>query len=619
MRAKQPTGEAGGNGDSAGRGRRGIAPYLLVLLIVQIVAYGMVLRAVGPAHPGRRVTLDELDRLIGSGTIRRATVLDFDSRLSGVDPNGRFWVALPRGELAVNNLAGTLANAGVRTDIDQQSIKGLLNFLAQFLLPVLLFFTMFGLLLVLFIGSSGIGGLAMFGRSKARRYRHDDERVTFADVAGMDESVREVEEVKDFLKDPGRFTALGARVPKGVLLIGPPGCGKTLLAKAVAGEADVPFFSVSASEFVEMLVGVGAARVRDLFQEARAAAPSIVFIDELDAVGRSRSGSAFGGNEERDQTLNEMLVQMDGFGPDTPVVVLTATNRPDILDEALTRPGRFDRRIVLDRPDVTGREAILNVHLRGKPVAPEVDVAQIARRTPGFSGADLANVVNEAALLAARRGKARLEAAEVDEAVERVLSGPEQRSRVLNPDEKRRVAVHEAGHALVAWVLPGADPVEKVSVVARGLSLGQTRVVPEVDRFMVTKSQLLDRITMLMAGRLAEVEVLGEASSGAADDLRTATGLARQMVAEFGMSDMPPVAYGRPEEAVAGDRSDRLADQIDAAVTAIVADAERAAATVLRVHRSWLDRLTAELAGLSRGVPAAAPIDAPPAVAVGER
>ncbi|MEX2658460.1 MAG: AAA family ATPase, partial [Acidimicrobiales bacterium] len=427
------------------RPSRGALPYLLVFLVLQVILYALVLRVVQPDTPGREVSLDRLNVALTNGRLERATVLDYDSRIAGRDARGDFWVALPRGELAVNQMAGALASSGVETTIDQQAYKGTLNFLAQFLLPILLFFTLFGVLFLLFAGSSGMGGLSMFGKSKARRFLKDDDHLTFADVAGLDETIEELAEIKDFLKAPDRFAAMGARAPKGVLLVGPPGCGKTLLAKAVAGEAGVPFFSIAGSEFVEMLVGVGAARVRDLFATAKAAAPAIVFIDELDAVGRARSSSGFGSNEERDQTLNEMLVQMDGFGPETGLVVLTATNRADILDEALTRPGRFDRHIVVDLPDQTGRESILAVHLKGKPIGPDVDVTQVARRTPGFSGADLANVVNEAALLAARRGLTAIGKPEIEEGIDRALTGPERRSRLLTPRDKRIVAVHEAG------------------------------------------------------------------------------------------------------------------------------------------------------------------------------
>ncbi len=572
-------------------------PYVLLFLVLQVVSYAVVLRVVQPDTPGREVSFAQLNSMLSKGELREATVLDYDSRVTSSDDLGDFWVALPRGELSVNQMSGALAASGVETTIDQQGYKGTLSFLAQFLLPVLLFFTMFGVLFLLFTGSSGLGGLSMFGKSKARRFQEDGVRLTFADVAGLDETIEELAEVKDFLADPHRFAAMGARAPKGVLLVGPPGCGKTLLAKALAGEAGVPFYSVAGSEFVEMLVGVGASRVRDLFATARANAPAIIFIDELDAVGRARSSSAFGANEERDQTLNEMLVQMDGFGPETGLVVLTATNRADILDEALTRPGRFDRRIVVDLPDQAGREAILAVHLKGKPIGPDVQVAQVARRTPGFSGADLANVVNEGALLASRRGLNAIGRAEIEEGIDRALSGPERRNRLLTPRDKRMVAVHEAGHALVGWLLPGAEGVEKVSVVARGMSLGHTRILPAEETKLLTRSQLLDRITTAAAGRLAEVEVFGEASTGAAQDLVVATDLARQMVFDLGMGEGVTARsyrsgpYGADSSAV----SAALADQLDNAVAALLGEAEDRARRVLSEHRPWLDGLVSAL------------------------
>ncbi|HET7487059.1 MAG TPA: ATP-dependent zinc metalloprotease FtsH [Acidimicrobiales bacterium] len=580
----------------AERGRKAI-PYVAAFLLVQILVYAVVLATVRPDERGRQMSIDRFNRLVQEGEITEVTILDYDSRITGRYAGSSFTVALPRGELAVNNAVTGLVDAKVKVVVDQQVAKGILNFLAQFLLPVLLFFTLFGLLFLLFLRSSALGGLSRFGRTGARRYQDGDDRVTFADVAGMDETVKELEEVKDFLQRPERFLAVGARVPRGVLLMGPPGCGKTLLARAVAGEAGVPFYSVAASEFDEMLVGVGASRVRDLFRTARENAPSIVFIDELDAVGRSRNAISIGSNES-DRTLNELLVQMDGFAADSRVVVITATNRFDVLDDALTRPGRFDRHVTVDLPDIAGREAILQVHLRGKPVAPDVDVHQLARRTPGFSGADLANVVNEAAIHAGRRGSQQISRQDFEDGIDRVTTGPERRTRILSPIEKRTVAYHEAGHALVAWALPGADPIHKVSVVSRGRSLGHTRQLPEQDRYLHTRTHLENRMAILLAGRLAEVLVTGEPSTTAADDLRNATELARRMVMDLGMSEqVAPLAYRREPgfEPMPGQHSEEVARKLDAAVAEVVRAAEERATALLTTQRRWLDQLAAAL------------------------
>ncbi len=376
-----------------------------------------------------------------------------------------------------------------------------------------------------------------FGRSRARLFLDNKPKVTFADVAGADEAKQELKEVVDFLKYPQKYRQLGARVPRGILLVGPPGTGKTLLARAVAGEANVPFFSISGSEFVEMFVGVGAARVRDLFTQAKKLSPSIIFIDELDAVGRHRGAGLGGGHDEREQTLNQLLVEMDGFDENTNVIVLAATNRPDILDPALLRPGRFDRRVVVDRPDFEGRKKILEVHLRGKPVGKDVNIELIAKSTPGFVGADLANLVNEAAILAARKNKREINMEEFEEAIEKVIAGPEKKNRILRPKEKELVAFHELGHALVAKLIPDATPVHKVTIIPRGLALGYTLQLPEEDRYLITKKELEAEITVLLGGRAAEELIFGQATSGAADDLKRATELARKMVCEYGMSE----------------------------------------------------------------------------------
>lgn len=376
-----------------------------------------------------------------------------------------------------------------------------------------------------------------FGRSRARLFLDNRPKVTFADVAGADEAKQELKEVVDFLKYPQKYRQLGARIPRGILLVGPPGTGKTLLARAVAGEANVPFFSISGSEFVEMFVGVGAARVRDLFTQAKKLSPSIIFIDELDAVGRHRGAGLGGGHDEREQTLNQLLVEMDGFDENTNVIVLAATNRPDILDPALLRPGRFDRRVIVDRPDFEGRKKILEVHLRGKPIGKDVNIDIIAKSTPGFVGADLANLVNEAAILAARKNKKEINMEEFEEAIEKVIAGPEKKNRILRPQEKEIVAFHELGHALVAKLIPDATPVHKVTIIPRGLALGYTLQLPEEDRYLLTKKELEAEITVLLGGRAAEELIFGQPTSGAADDLRRATELARKIVCEYGMSE----------------------------------------------------------------------------------
>ena len=447
----------------------------------------------------------------------------------------------------------------------------------------------------------GMNNQAMsFGKSRARLVTGNRPDVTFDDVAGVDEAKEELKEVVEFLKEPQKFLNLGARIPKGVLLVGPPGTGKTLLAKAVAGEAGVPFFSISGSEFVEMFVGVGASRVRDLFDQAKKHSPCIVFVDEIDAVGRYRGAGLGGSHDEREQTLNQILVEMDGFDTDTNVIVIAATNRPDILDPALLRPGRFDRRVVLDRPDIRGREGIFRVHMRGKPLAPDVDVHVLAQATPGFVGADIENVVNEAAILAARRGKRRIGMAEFQEAIERVIAGPERRSRVISPEERKITAYHEAGHAIVAHLLPHCDPVRKVSIVARGMAGGYTLVLPEEDRYIVPRGKLEDDMALALGGRAAEEIVFGEITTGAANDLEQVTKMARAMVMRYGMSDeLGPIVYGKKEEMIflgreiaeQRDYSEAMAERIDAEVQRIVRKAYKRAKEAIESHRENLDRV----------------------------
>lgn len=417
------------------------------------------------------------------------------------------------------------------------------------LLPMLL---IVGIWFMLMQQSQGGGGRVMnFGKSRARRYDEDNIKITFKDVAGADEAKQELEEVVEFLKHPKKYNDLGAKIPKGVLLYGPPGTGKTLLAKAVAGEAGVPFFSISGSDFVEMFVGVGASRVRDLFEQAKKSAPCIVFIDEIDAVGRQRGAGLGVGHDEREQTLNQLLVEMDGFGANEGIIMIAATNRPDILDPALLRPGRFDRQIVVDRPDIKGRQEILKVHVKGKPISPEVELGVIARRTPGFTGADLSNLVNEAALMAARKNKNKIDMPEMEEAAERVIMGPERRSRVISDKEKRLTAYHEGGHTLVGMLLDNTDPVHKVTIIPRGRAGGYTLSLPKEDRYYATRSEMLDELKVLLGGRVAEALVLKEISSGASNDLQRATSLARQMICEYGMSpELGPMTFGHRQDQV---------------------------------------------------------------------
>jgi cell division protease FtsH len=453
--------------------------------------------------------------------------------------------------------------------------------------------------------AQGANSQAMnFGRSRARIFAGTRSPVTFADVAGVDEAKQELHEVVDFLKNPEKFHALGARIPRGVLLVGPPGTGKTLLARAVAGEAGVPFFSISGSEFVEMFVGVGAARVRDLFDQAKRHAPCIVFVDEIDAVGRHRGAGLGGSHDEREQTLNQILVEMDGFDTNTNVIVVSATNRPDILDPALLRPGRFDRQVVLDPPDIVGREAILQVHGKGKPLEPDVKLGTIARLTPGFSGADLANLLNEAAILAARRNKKSVGMAEMEEAIDRLIAGPEKKSRVISTKERELAAYHEAGHALVAKMLPNADPVHKISIVARGMMGGYTRLLPTEDRRIWTGSQFKDMLAVSLAGRAAEELVFHDLSTGAENDIEQATKIARKMVMEYGMSQrLGPRAFGRKEELVflgkeiseQRNYSEKVALEIDQEVERFINEAYQTAKDILQEKRAKLDQISREL------------------------
>jgi len=443
-----------------------------------------------------------------------------------------------------------------------------------------------------------------FGKSRARMFSGDKPTVTFADVAGVDEAKQELQEVVEFLKEPDKFTALGARIPKGVLLVGPPGTGKTLMARAVAGEANVPFFSISGSEFVEMFVGVGASRVRDLFDTAKKNSPCIVFVDEIDAVGRHRGAGLGGSHDEREQTLNQILVEMDGFDTDTNVIIVAATNRPDILDPALLRPGRFDRRVILDRPDMNGRKQILQVHVKGKPIAEDVDYGAVAKQTPGFSGADIENLVNEAAILAARRNKKTIGMPELQESIEKVIAGPERKSRLINEEEKRIIAYHEAGHALVMRMLPNCDAVYKVSIISRGMALGYTMHMPEDDRYLQRKSKFMDDLAGVLGGRAAEEIVFQDITTGASNDLERATDLARAMVTRYGMSELlGPRTFGNREELVFLGReiseqrnySEEVAEQIDNEVKRIIGSAYSKAKEILTTYRERLDAISGRL------------------------
>jgi cell division protease FtsH len=486
--------------------------------------------------------------------------------------------------------------------VEPSAAGSIITLLITALLPVLL---IGAFIFFMMRQAQGTNNQAMsFGKSRARMFLGNKTVVTFNDVAGVDEAKQELTEVVEFLKYPEKFNSLGARIPRGVLLVGPPGTGKTLLARAVAGEAGVPFFSISGSEFVEMFVGVGASRVRDLFEQAKRNSPCIVFVDEIDAVGRQRGAGLGGSHDEREQTLNQILVEMDGFDTNTNVIVVAATNRPDVLDPALLRPGRFDRQVVLDRPDIRGRKEILSVHIKGKPLDKTVDIEALARRSPGFSGADLANLVNEAAILAARRNKKSIGADEFNEAIDRVIAGPERRSRIITEAEKEIIAFHEGGHAVVQRVLPKCDPVTKVTIVSRGMALGYTMSLPQEDRYLHSKSEFEDKIAGMLGGNVAEQLVFGEMTTGSSNDLEKATNLARAMVTQYGMSEkLGPLTFGRKEEMIFLGReiseqrnySDEVAAKIDAEVREIIDRAYDRAKDALIAQRQVLDKLAALL------------------------
>lgn len=563
------------------------------LLAFLVVTYVVVLAALKPEAPGRELTVDAVLRGARDGSISEVTLLAEDDRFIGVDDEGSWW--LPTGDNAffTNGVLGTLAENDVPTRVDDQYVKSLLRFASQVVLPALTLVVGFAFLFVLVRGSGG-GDYSVLGRSGARRYAAEDTgRVTFDDVAGLQEAIEDLREVKDFLMAPERFEAMGARPPRGVLLSGPPGCGKTLLARAVAGEAHVPFFSISGSEFGGFLVGVGPARVRNLFAQAKAAAPSIIFIDELDAVGRARaSGQTL--NTEGEATLNELLVQLDGFEASSRVVLMAATNRPDILDQALIRKGRFDRHIVVDRPDYNARLRIARIHAQGKPLGRDVDIEEFARRTAGLNGADIAASLNEAAMLAARRNRNAIGMGELREGIERVVAGAERPSRILSDEEKQRVAVHEAGHVLVAWLSSSHRRIEKVTIVARGHSLGSTWDIPTEERRSRTRSEMAEELAYRLAGRAAEFVALGEPAGGAREDLTRATRLARQMVSELGMSEVVGARYvgSSNGERLPDERhSELVAERVDREVDRLLHEADERARDLLSAHREELDRL----------------------------
>ncbi len=588
------------------RSRSSIIYVLLFAAIIILVFYSFN----QSSNTQEPLSINQVAADIQSGKITR--IIEQQDKITVVYGTGTSAIQKIARIESVATLVRQLEDLGVTTDqlaVDHISIEvvppspwlGVVSTLG-YIVPFLL---LGGVFWFVFRQAQGSNNAAMsFGKSRARMFTGDQPSVTFGDVAGVEEAKEELQEVVEFLREPEKFISLGARIPKGVLLVGPPGTGKTLLAKAVSGEAGVPFFSISGSEFVEMFVGVGASRVRDLFDQAKRHSPCIVFVDEIDAVGRQRGAGLGGSHDEREQTLNQMLVEMDGFDTDTNVIIMAATNRPDILDPALLRPGRFDRRVVLDRPDMRGREAILKVHVKGKPLAANADLGVLARSTPGFVGADLENLVNEAAILAARRNKKAIEQEDLEEAIERVIAGPERKSRLISEEEKRIVAYHEAGHAVVMNAVPEADPVHKVSITARGMAGGYTLALPEEDRTLMGRNKLLAEMVGLMGGRAAEEIVFSDVTSGASNDLERVTKMARAMVTRLGMSsDMGPMVYGQKEELIflgreiseQRDYSEAVAEQIDKEVRTLVNDAYDKAKKILLQYREALDTIARRL------------------------
>jgi cell division protease FtsH len=579
-------------------------PFLYIILAIAAVWIGSALIGM---NGYQKVDTEVGLNMLSSGKVSQATIVDSDQRvdLTLTTPDAKYgeqvqfyWVT-PRGAEIVKAVNDATLVDGFNDDVPREN--WILSTLG-FLLPILLIGAFFWFML-----SSMSGGgnrIMQFGKSKAKLVTKETPTVTFDDVAGVDEAVEELREIKDFLAEPAKFQAVGARIPKGVLLYGPPGTGKTLLARAVAGEAGVPFFAIAGSDFVEMFVGVGASRVRDLFEQAKQAAPAIIFIDEIDAVGRHRGAGMGGGHDEREQTLNQMLVEMDGFDPKANVIMIAATNRPDILDPALLRPGRFDRQVGVDAPDMLGRKKILEVHAKGKPMSANVNLEVVARKTPGFTGADLSNVLNEAALLTARSDAQLIDNRALDEAIDRVIAGPQRRSRVMRDKEKLITAYHEGGHALAAAAMNYSDPVTKVTILPRGRALGYTMVLPLEDRYSITRNELLDQLTYAMGGRVAEEIVFHDPTTGASNDIEKATGIARRMVTEFGMTaSVGAVKLGKASgEVFLGrdmghqrDYSEQMAQMVDAEVRALIEQAHDEAYKVLSNNRVVLDKLASEL------------------------
>ena len=585
------------------RNRSSIIYLLLFVAIIVMVVYNFQQQTTS----NEALTINQVAADIQSGQVNRITEDDNRLRVVYADGTERTSHKEPGATLVeqLKELGVTteqLAPQNVIIEIKPPSAwLGIATALGYFVPFILLA----GVFWFVFRQAQGSNNAALsFGKSRARMFTGDQPTVTFDDVAGVEEAKEELYEVVEFLREPEKFISLGARIPKGVLLVGAPGTGKTLMAKATSGEAGVPFFSISGSEFVEMFVGVGASRVRDLFDQAKRQSPCIVFVDEIDAVGRQRGAGLGGSHDEREQTLNQMLVEMDGFDTDTNIIIVAATNRPDILDPALLRPGRFDRRVVLDRPDMRGREAILKVHTRGKPLAPEVDLAVLARSTPGFVGADLENLVNEGAILAARRNKKVIGQSDLEEAIERVIAGPERKSRLISEEEKRIVAYHEAGHAVVANAIPEADPVHKVSITARGMAGGYTIMLPEEDRTLMPRKKLFADMVGLLGGRAAEEIVFDDITSGATNDLERVTKMARAMVTRMGMSEaLGPMVYGQKDELIflgreiseQRDYSEDVAQQIDKEVRSLVNKAYETAKSIVHEYREKLDEVATRL------------------------
>ncbi len=585
------------------RNRTSIIYLLLFIAIISMVVYNFQQQAssqdvISINQVASDIQRGKVQRLIEDSDRLQVIYTDGTEKISHKEPNATLVDQLKALGVTTDQLNSDKINIKVQPPSAWLGIVTALGYILPFII-------LGGVFWFVFRQAQGSNNAALsFGKSRARMFTGDQPTVTFADVAGVEEAKEELREVVEFLREPEKFISLGARIPKGVLLVGPPGTGKTLLAKAVSGEAGVPFFSISGSEFVEMFVGVGASRVRDLFDQAKRHSPCIVFVDEIDAVGRQRGAGLGGSHDEREQTLNQMLVEMDGFDTDTNVIIMAATNRPDILDPALLRPGRFDRRVVLDRPDMRGREAILKVHVKGKPLAPEVDLGVLARSTPGFVGADLENLVNESAILAARRNKKLIGQAELEEAIERVIAGPERKSRLINEEEKRIVAYHEAGHAVVMHTLPEADPVHKVSIIARGMAGGYTLSLPEEDRTLMPRKKLMADMIGLLGGRAAEEIVFDDITSGASNDLERVTRMARAMVTRLGMSEqLGPMVYGQKEELIflgreiseQRDYSEAIAEQIDQEVRRLVNEAYTRARQILSEYRDKLDAVAQRL------------------------